>query len=157
MAWTRIHKKVHSNGRMVVSTGYSTEKFTWADGTGGSDNTLRTSHIDIPIKGDILVTVNFKSTPSGDFWFRIEHSKDGLTWYTAAQSTTQVKSTTDPAVGDDISKITYLDNAVSGTKFFFLYDIDTHGMAKYTRFVIEDNGADESTNEVTFTLMPHNL
>ena len=157
MAWTRIHRTVGANGQVTVNTGYSTEDFNWATGVGGNDNTIYTSPIDIPIKGDILVTVDFKLTPSGDFWFRVEHSKDNKVWFTAAQSTTEVKSTTDASVGDDISKVTYLDNVVSGTKFYFLYDIDTHGMSKYTRFVIEDNGADESSNTVKFTLMPHNL
>tara|TARA_R110002020_G_scaffold6557_1_gene27825 strand:+ start:996 stop:1469 length:474 start_codon:yes stop_codon:yes gene_type:complete len=157
MAWTRLHRTVGGNGQITTNTGYSTEHFDWANGAGGSNNRIETSPIDIPIKGDILVMVLFATQPGADFWFRIEHSTDGTTWYDSGQNTTEIKSTTDAESGDDISKLAYNDVSATATKYFFVYDVDTHGMAKYTRFVIEDNGHDESSNEVTFTMMPHNL
>ena len=157
MAWSRIHRTVGGNGQITVGTGYSTEHFNWVTGVGIAINRIETSHIDIPIKGDILVMVSFKVQPAADFWFRIEHSVDNNIWYGSAQHSTEVKSTTDAEDGEDISKIAYNDASATGTKYFFVYDVETHGMAKYTRFVIEDNGADESLNEVTFTMMPHNL
>tara|TARA_R100000655_G_scaffold56427_1_gene94576 strand:+ start:5886 stop:6359 length:474 start_codon:yes stop_codon:yes gene_type:complete len=157
MAWDRFHKSVDGDtGKITTKTGYSTEVFDWSNGATG-DNTITTSPIDIPIKGDILVMLKFKSTPGAGTWVRIEHSNDNETWYNAAQSTTEAMSTSDVEPGYDPSRVVYIDHSTSGSKYFFLYDIDTHGMAKHTRFVLEDNGFDESSNVVTFTLMPHNL
>ena len=68
-----------------------------------------------------------------------------------------MKSTADATVGDDISKITYIDASAVGNRYFFLYDIETHGMAKHTRFGIEDMGTDESGNKCVVTLIPHNF
>ena len=158
MGWKRFHKSIEpSTGRITTKTGYSTEAFDWTDGSGATPNTITTSPIDIPIKGDILVMLKFKSTPGAGTWVRIEHSNDNETWYNAAQSTTEAMSTSDVEPGYDPSRVVYIDHNTSGSKYFFLYDIDTHGMAKHTRFVLEDNGIDESANVVTFILMPHNL
>ncbi len=167
MGWTRIHRTVGSNGQITVRTGHSTETvplLNWSTGGGNPNNGIpvRTSPIDIPIKGDILVLLEFSATmPNTDCWGRIEHSEDGVNWYTEAQHTVTARSTTDTTTGEDISKINFMDMSLidgADNRYFFLYDIETHGMAKYTRFALElDDNSDHSSDTVTFTLLPHNF
>ena len=169
MSWTRIHRTENANGGVSVRTGHSTETISllnWAT-SGGNPNDgipVRTSPIDIPIKGDILVLMQFNvssSIPSTDCWIKIEHSEDGTNWFEEAQHTATARSTTVSGTGEDISTINFVDMSLvdaSDNRYFFLYDIETHGMAKYTRFALyADDNSDHSGDTVTFTLMPHNF
>jgi hypothetical protein len=164
MGWTRIHRTENANGGVSVRTGHSTETISLLDWNGGANNGIpvRTSSIDIPIKGDFLVLMQFSSTmPGTDCWLRIEHSEDGTNWFEEAQHTATARSTTVAGTGEDISKINFIDMSVvdgSDNRYFFLYDIETHGMAKYTRFALfADDNSDHSSDTVTFTLLPHNF
>jgi hypothetical protein len=164
MGWNRIHKTVNANGGVSINTGHSKEEVKLLDWSGGANNgvKVRTSSIDIPIKGDILVLMEFStSMPATDCWIRIEHSDNGTDWYSTAQHTVTARSSTTAGTGEDISKINFMDMSLidaADNRYFFLYDIETHGMAKYTRFALElDDNSDHSSDTVTFALLPHNF
>ena len=57
----------------------------------------------------------------------------------------------------NMAKIAGIDDSLTAENngLMMLYDVDTHGMATYTRFTVKANGQDESSNHVTFYIIPH--
>ena len=68
MAWERIHKTINGNGGVSIRTGYATETVTLLNWSGGANNGVKayTSPINIPIKGDIAVLVQFQLSSNGN-------------------------------------------------------------------------------------------
>mgnify|MGYP003632512725 CR=1 FL=1 len=161
MAWTRIHRTVSSTGQVTVKTGYSSETINlldWSDAA-NDGKAAYTSAIDVPISDDMTVLMDFSADMPADTWIRIEHSIDGTTWTTAAHSGTSALATTDMTGGVDASKIAYIDDnrqAENVTGYYFVYDVETHGKARFVRFGIDDNtSSDASTTTVTWHLVHH--
>ena len=152
MAWDRIHRSVNGNGGVSMTTGYLSERITLGD-----DADASTSALDYPVKSDITVLAKFSADLSADTYIQVEHSWDGSTWIKIGDFEG------DTSVGlDDISKnmakiaaydVSHVADLSGGA--MMLYDIDSHGMANYTRFTIKANGADESGTTCTFYLFPH--
>ena len=62
---------------------------------------------------------------------------------------------------DDISKnmakLAGIDDSLTkeNSWLMMLYDLDSHGVGRFTRITVKANGADESTKTCTFYLVPH--
>jgi hypothetical protein len=152
MAWDRIHKTIGSNGQVTMTPGYLSETITLGD-----DADASTSAIDYPIKSDMTVLAKFSADLAADTYVQVEHSWDGTTWIKIGD----FEGDTSVAV-DDISKnmakvAAYDISAVADLSggAMMMYDIDSHGMANYTRFTVKANGQDESSKTCVFYLFPH--
>ena len=161
MSWTRIHRTVSSTGQVTVKTGYSSETINLLDWSDAANNgkAAYTSPIDFPISDDVTVLMDFSADIPGDTWVIVEHSIDGTTWTTAAHSGTATLDVSDLTGGTDASKIAYIDDSrqvESTTGYYFVYDVETHGKARFVRFGIADNtSADASATTVTWHLVHH--
>ena len=151
MAWDRMHRTVGTNGQVTMTPGYLSEKVNLGD-----DADASSSYLDYPIKSDYTILAVFNADLAADTYVKIEHSIDGSTWI--KQGEFEEDSTVDH---DDISKymakIAGIDDSLTAENngLMMLYDVDTHGMAPYTRFTIKANGQDESSNHATFYIIPH--
>ena len=164
MGWTRIHRTVNGNGGVEVSTGYSTETVALLNWSGGANNGVLayTSPIDIPIKGDIAVLVQFQlisngnaQALSGDMEVRLEHSIDGTNWFKEAQQNTT--AVTSAGAGTELNKLATIDVSAFDEEdgWWTMFDIDTHGFTGFTRIGFLDNNQNESTKQAVVTLVPH--
>tara|TARA_R100000781_G_scaffold18682_2_gene14542 strand:- start:6514 stop:6999 length:486 start_codon:yes stop_codon:yes gene_type:complete len=161
MAWDRFNITTNSDGGQSFQTGHWEETINLLDWSDAANNgkAAYTSHIPISVKDDFTVLLTFSHDLTGDTRIIIEHSVDGTNWVTAAQSGTTILSTADLTGGTDISTIAYIDDsrqAENTTGYFFVYEAETHGSSKYTRFGLDDNGsADDSGETVKFQIVPH--
>ena len=155
MAWANMKPTYSSvsgkvNDRAINMTpGYYKETITLAD-----DDDASTSYLPFPIKSDFTILVTWGSDLGADTYVRVEHSTDGSTWYKVGLIEEDATVDHDD-ISKDMSIIAAIDDNLVGTTCMMLYDIDTHGKAPYTRFTVSANGADESSNTATFTLIPH--
>jgi hypothetical protein len=150
MAWDSIHRSVGANGQVTMTPGYYSETITLGD-----DADASTTALSIPLKSDMTILVDFVGDIAADTYIQIEHSIDGSTWVKQGQFETGTPATTD--ISKDMAKIAALDDSAtdSRTAHMMLYDIDSHGAARYTRFTVKANGSDESSNTATFYVIPH--
>jgi hypothetical protein len=150
MVWDRIHRSVDGNGAVTMTPGYLSERVTLGD-----DADASSSHLDYPIKSDVTILAVFNADLSADTYVQVEHSVDGSTWIKQGQFETGTPATTD--LSKDMAKIAALDDSTQteNTGVMMLYDIDSHGVSTYTRFTVKANGQDESSNHVTFYIIPH--
>ena len=164
MAWSNIHRTVGGNGQVTVETGYWEETINlldWSTGGGNPNQGLAayTSSIPISTKDDFTVLMTFSDDLTGNTNIIVEHSVDGTNWVRAAQSGTTDMSTADFTGGTDVSIIAVIqdsDQVESTTGYFFVYDAETHGSSKFTRFGLLDNGStDDSAETVKFQIIPH--
>jgi hypothetical protein len=151
MAWDRIHESIDSNGAVTMTPGYLSETITL-----GNDADASTSHLPYPIKSDVTVLVKFSADLGADTYVQVEHSWDGSTWI--KQGNFEEDSSVDhDDLSKDMAKISGIDDSLSleANGLMMLYDIDSHGMATYTRFTVKANGVNESSKTATFYLFPH--
>ena len=152
MAWDRIHRTVNGNGGVSMTPGYLSETITLGNNADSS-----TSVLDYPIKSDITILAKFSADITADTYVQVEHSWDGTTWI--KEGSFEEDDTVDhDDISKDMSKISALDTVVitdMSDGVMMLYDIDSHGMAPYTRFTVKANGVNESSKTCTFYLIPH--
>ena len=152
MAWDRLHETIGSNGQVTMTTGYLSETITL-----GNNADASTSAVDYPIKSDVTVLVKFDRDITTDTYVQVEHSWDGTTWI--KEGNFEEDATVDhDDISKNMSKISALDASVIGDMsdgVMMLYDIDSHGIANYTRFTVKANGTDETNTMATFYLFPH--
>ena len=164
MAWERIHKTINGNGGVSIRTGYATETVTLLNWSGGANNGVKayTSPINIPIKGDIAVLVQFQLSSNGnplalsaDMEVRLEHSINGTDWYVEGQQNTT--AVTSAGAGTELNKLATIDVSafVEQDGWWTMFDIDTHGFTGFTRIGFLDNNQNESTKQAVVTLVPH--
>tara|TARA_Y100001963_G_scaffold100972_1_gene138902 strand:+ start:3135 stop:3593 length:459 start_codon:yes stop_codon:yes gene_type:complete len=151
MAWDRIHKTIGSNGQVTMTPGYLSETITLGDATTDAS----TSHIDYPTKADFTVLAVFSAVLTADTYVQVEHSIDGVNWIAQGQFEEDTPDFDD--LSHDMAKIAALDTSAQTEDdgVMMMYDIDSHGMAPYTRFTVKANGSDESTTTCTFHIIPH--
>jgi|TARA_R110002012_G_scaffold165367_1_gene327634 hypothetical protein len=151
MAWDKIHKTVNSDGGVTMTTGYLSETITL-----GNDADASTSVLDYPVKSDITMLVKFSGDIGADTFVQVEHSWDGSTWIKQGQFEEDASVDHDD-LSKDMAKIAGIDDSlnVEANGMMMLYDIDSHGMANYTRFTVKANGTNESSKTATFYLFPH--
>ena len=158
MAWTRIHKTHNAaTGGTSVVTGYTTETVQLLNWAAGANNGISayTSHINIPVKGDITVLIKFSTALGSDMKIHIEHSIDGINWYIEAQQNTTV--VTNQGAGSALEKLAVIDVSAIDEEngYWAMFDIDTHGFTGYTRIGFFDNNINLSSTTATVTLVPH--
>lgn len=152
MAWDRLHETIGSNGQVTMTTGYLSETITL-----GNNADVSTSAVDYPIKSDVTVLVKFDRDITADTYVQVEHSWDGTTWIKEGNFE-EDNGVDHDDISKDMSKISALDASVIGDMsdgVMMLYDIDSHGIANYTRFTVKANGTDETNTTATFYLFPH--
>lgn len=163
MAWDNIHKVIGGNGQVTMTPGYYSEGPIDLPDWSTVDTDIVTSHIPFPVKSDftILVVITDASGAAdivADTYLQVEHSVDGVLWVKRGDIEVDGTVGTDD-ISKNMAKIGVIDESV-GTEsegMMFLYSVDTHGMAPYTRFALKDNAADEDAagNKVTFYIIPH--
>ena len=151
MAWDRIHKTIGSNGQVTMTPGYLSETITL-----GNNADASTSVLDYPIKSDMTVLAKFSADLGADTYVQVEHSYDGTTWFKEGNFEEDGGVDHDD-ISKNMAKIAGIDDSLTAENngLMMLYDVDTHGMATYTRFTVKANGQDESSNHVTFYIIPH--
>ena len=151
MAWDRIHKTIGSNGQVTMTPGYLSERIDL-----GNDADSSTSVIDYPIKSDMTVLAKFSADLGADTYVQVEHSYDGTTWFKEGNFEEDGGVDHDD-ISKNMAKVAAIDDSLQTDSdgMMMLYDIDSHGMANYTRFTVKANGTDESTKTCTFYLFPH--
>ena len=151
MAWDRIHKTVGSNGQVTMTPGYLSERITL-----GNNHDSSTSVLDYPIKSDMTILAKFSADLGADTYVQVEHSYDGTVWFKEGNFEEDGGVDHDD-ISKNMSKVAAIDDSLQTESdgMMMLYDIDSHGMANYTRFTVKANGTDESTTTCTFYLFPH--
>jgi hypothetical protein len=151
MAWDRIHKTIGSNGQVTMTPGYLSERIDL-----GNDADSSTSVIDYPIKSDMTVLAKFSADLGADTYVQVEHSYDGTTWFKEGNFEEDGGVDHDD-ISKNMAKVAAIDDSLQTESdgMMMMYDIDSHGMANYTRFTVKANGTDESTKTCTFYLFPH--
>ena len=151
MAWDRIHKSVDSNGAVTMTPGYLSETITL-----GNNADASTSHFPYPVKSDVTMLVRFSGDLAVDTYVQVEHSWDGSNWIKQGQFEEDASVDHDD-LSKDMAKIAGIDDSLNTESdgMMMLYDVDSHGMANYTRFTVKANGANESSKTATFYLFPH--
>ena len=151
MAWDKFHKTVGTNGQMTMTTGYLSE-------TVGLGNNVdkSTSPLTIPTKSDATILVKFSVDLSADTYVQVEHSIDGSTWYKHGEFEEDASVDHDD-ISKNMSKISAIDTSLMAESegMMMLYDIDTHGAGRYTRFTIKANGQNESAKAAIFYYITH--
>ena len=162
MGWSNLHVTTNGTGGQTIETGYWEETINlldWRIGQAGDGLSAYTSSIPISADKDFTVLMDFSADAPADLTVSVEHSHDGTTWTTAAQSGTTAMSTADFTGGTNISVLAVIDDgsqAENTTGYYFVYDPETHGSSKFIRFGIADPGNfDESGNTVTYRIIPH--
>ena len=157
MAWDRIHKTVNANGGVSMTPGYLSETIALGDTADSS-----TSPLDYPTKSDYTVLVIFTVISSGnaatlgaDAKIAVEHSVDGTTYIKQGQFEQGSISTSDISKEMHLLSVVDVSENVEGQGMMMMFDIDSHGMAPYTRFTVMNNTQDESANQATFYIIPH--
>ena len=151
MAWDRIHKTIGSNGQVTMTPGYLSETITL-----GNNADASTSVLDYPIKSDMTVLAKFSADLEADTYVQIEHSWDGTTWVKQGEFEEDGGVDHDD-ISKNMAKISAIDDRIVSEDegVMMMYDIDSHGMANYTRFTVKANGQDESSKTCIFYLFPH--
>ena len=151
MAWDRIHKTIGSNGQVTMTPGYLSETITL-----GNNADASTSVLDYPIKSDMTVLAKFSADLEADTYVQIEHSWDGTTWVKQGEFEEDGGVDHDD-ISKNMAKISAIDDSLVSEDegVMMMYDIDSHGMANYTRFTVKANGQDESSKTCIFYLFPH--
>ena len=151
MAWDRIHKTIGSNGQVTMTPGYLSETITL-----GNNADASTSVLDYPIKSDMTVLAKFSADLEADTYVQIEHSWDGTTWVKQGEFEEDGGVDHDD-ISKNMAKISAIDDSLVSEDegVMMMYDIDSHGMANYTRFTVKSNGQDESSKTCIFYLFPH--
>tara|TARA_R100000458_G_C8267259_1_gene242246 strand:- start:672 stop:1130 length:459 start_codon:yes stop_codon:yes gene_type:complete len=151
MAWDSMHESIDSNGAVTITPGYLSETITL-----GNNADASTSHVPYPVKSDITMLVKFSADIGADTYVQVEHSWDGSTWITQGQFE-EDNSVDHDDLSKDMAKIAGIDDSLNteADGMMMLYDVDSHGMAKYTRFTVKANGQNESSKTATFYLFPH--
>ena len=150
MAWDRIHRSVNGNGGVSMTPGYYSETITL-----GNDADASTSILDTPIKSDTTILVKFSRDITADTYVQIEHSVDGTTYIKQGQFEQGSMSTSDISKEMHLLSVVDVSENVEGQGMMMMFDIDSHGMAPYTRFTVMNNTQDESANQATFYIIPH--
>ena len=151
MAWDRMHRTVGTNGQVTMTPGYLSEKVNLGD-----DADASSSYLDYPIKSDYTILAVFNADLAADTYVQIEHSIDGSTWIKQGEFEEDASVDHDD-ISKNMAKIAGIDDSLTAENngLMMLYDVDTHGMSTYTRFTVKANGQDESSNHVTFYIIPH--
>ena len=151
MAWDRIHKTIGSNGQVTMTPGYLSETITL-----GNNADASTSVLDYPIKSDMTVLAKFSADLEADTYVQIEHSWDGTTWVNQGEFEEEGGVDHDD-ISKNMAKISAIDDSLVSEDegVMMMYDIDSHGMANYTRFTVKAHGQDESSKTCIFSLFPH--
>ena len=151
MAWDSMHESIDSNGAVTITPGYLSETITL-----GNNADASTSHVPYPVKSDITMLVKFSADIGADTYVQVEHSWDGSTWIKQGQFE-EDNSVDHDDLSKDMAKIAGIDDSLNteADGMMMLYDVDSHGMAKYTRFTVKANGQNESSKTATFYLFPH--
>ena len=151
MAWDSMHESIDSNGAVTITPGYLSETITL-----GNNADASTSHVPYPIKSDVTMLVKFSADIGADTYVQFEHSWDGSTWIKQGQFE-EDSSVDHDDLSKDMAKIAGIDDSLNteANGMMMLYDVDSHGMAKYTRFTVKANGQNESSKTATFYLFPH--
>ena len=151
MAWDRSHKTIGSNGQVTMTPGYLSETITL-----GNNADASTSVLDYPIKSDMTVLAKFSADLEADTYVQIEHSWDGTTWVKQGEFEEDGGVDHDD-ISKNMAKISAIDDSLVSEDegVMMMYDIDSHGMANYTRFTVKANGQDESSKTCIFYLFPH--
>ena len=151
MAWDRIHKTIGSNGQVTMTPGYLSETITL-----GNNADASTSVLDYPIKSDMTVLAKFSADLEADTYVQIEHSWDGTTWVKQGEFEEDGGVDHDD-ISKNMAKISAIDDSLvsEDEDVMMMYDIDSHGMANYTRFTVKANGQDDSSKTCIFYLFPH--
>ena len=151
MAWDSMHESIDSNGAVTITPGYLSETITL-----GNNADASTSHVPYPIKSDVTMLVKFSADIGADTYVQVEHSWDGSTWIKQGQFE-EDSSVDHDDLSKDMAKIAGIDDSLNteANGMMMLYDVDSHGMAKYTRFTVKANGQNESSKTATFYLFPH--
>ena len=151
MAWDRIHKTIGSNGQVTMTPGYLSETITL-----GNNADASTSVLDYPIKSDMTVLAKFSADLEADTYVQIEHSWDGTTWVKQGEFEEDGGVDHDD-ISKNMAKISAIDDSLVSEDegVMMMYDIDSHGMANYTRFTIKATVTNETNTTATFYLFPH--
>ena len=151
MAWDRLHRSVDGNGAVTMTPGYLSERVNLADDADASSSSL-----DYPIKSDYTILAVFNADLGADTYVQIEHTIDVSTWIKQGDFEEDASVDHDD-ISKNMAKIAGIDDSLTAENngLMMLYDVDTHGMATYTRFTVKANGQDESSNHVTFYIIPH--
>ena len=152
MAWDKLHKVVDaSTGKVECTLGYMSEQITL-----GNDADSSTSYIPGPINSDMTILAVFSGELSADTYVQVEHSYDGTTWFKEGNFEEDGGVDHDD-ISKNMAKVAAIDDSLQTESdgMMMMYDIDSHGMANYTRFTVKANGTDESTKTCTFYLFPH--
>ena len=170
MAWDKFHKVIGANGQVTMTPGYYSEGPIDLPNWASVNTDIVTSHIPFPVKSDftILIVITDATGPAdivADTYLQVEHSVDNVLWVQRGDIERDDSVATDD-ISKNMAKIGVIDDSVFGSSagtgnesegMMFLYAVDTHGMAPYTRFALKDNGGDEAGagNKVTFYIIPH--
>ena len=151
MAWDRIHKTIGSNGQVTMTPGYLSETITL-----GNNADASTSVLDYPIKSDMTVLAKFSADLEADTYVQIEHSWDGTTWVKQGEFEEDGGVDHDD-ISKNMAKISAIDDSLVSEDegVMMMYDIDSHGMANYTRFTVKANGQNEGGKTCIFYFIPH--
>jgi hypothetical protein len=151
MAWDRIHRTVNGNGGVSMTPGYLSETITLGNNADSS-----TSVLDYPVKSDITILAKFSADLETDTYVQVEHSFDGTTWFKEGNFEEDGGVDHDD-ISKNMAKIAAIDDSIQTESdgMMMMYDIDSHGMAPYTRFTVKANTEDESSKTCTFYLIPH--
>ena len=153
MAWEKFHKVLNiATGSVTMTLGYYSEK---GIPMGNNADTV-TSPIPQPVKSDMTILAIFKADIAADTYIQLEHSFDGSTWVHQGEFEEDASVDHDD-ISKNMAKISAIDDSLVDTRegMMMMYDIDSHGVAPYTRFVIKPNGQNESSNLCDFYLIPH--